>query len=296
MGMIINNFLSAASTRYLLVSLAALAIASLLTWIARKVIRYAIGKRWEDGEEDVTRLKFLRNSVSAIFFALAIAYIFTEIPSLQNLGTALFAGAGVLAAVIGFASQKAFSNIISGIFILLFRPFKVGDSVNVSGRTGVVEDITLRHTVIRDYENRRVVMPNSVISDETIVNSNLSDLRIRQMVFFGISYDSDLDKAIAIIEEEAMNHPLSYDGRSTVEINEDEPVVVVRVTSWDDSAVMLRAQVWTAGMDQGFVLKCDLLRSVKLRFDKEGIEIPFPHRTLVFKNKLETHSIAQELK
>lgn len=271
------------TTRFTILVVAAFAVATLLTLVVRKGIRYVIKKRWEDGDEDVTRLKFLGNSVSAVCYSLAVIFIFREIPALSHLGTALFAGAGVLAAVIGFASQKAFSNIVSGIFILLFRPFKVGDAVSVGGRSGVIEDITLRHTVIKDYENRRVIIPNSVISDETIVNSNINDETIRQQVFFGIGYDSDIDQAMAIIREEAINHPLSFDHRSAKERDENHPQVMIRVLSWEESSIKLRAQIWTRGMDQGFVLKCDLLKSVKERFDLEGISIPYPHRTVILK-------------
>jgi len=269
---------------YILITVLSFGIATAMTYAIRMAIRYVIKKRWEDGDEDVTRLKFLGNSVSAVFYTLALAYIFFEIPVLSHLGTAIFAGAGVVAAVIGFASQKAFSNIISGVFILLFRPFKVGDAVTVSGHSGLIEDITLRHTVIKNYENRRVIIPNNVISDQTIVNSNITDETIRQQVFFGISYESDLDRATALIQEEALNHNLSLDFRSKEEKAKGGHPVVVRVMSWDDSSVKLRAQIWTTGIDDGFVLKCDLLKSVKERFEKEGIEIPYPHRTLVMKD------------
>jgi small conductance mechanosensitive channel len=269
---------------YILITVLSFGIATAMTYAIRMAIRYVIKKRWEDGDEDVTRLKFLGNSVSAVFYTLALAYIFFEIPVLSHLGTAIFAGAGVVAAVIGFASQKAFSNIISGVFILLFRPFKVGDAVTVSGHSGLIEDITLRHTVIKNYENRRVIIPNNVISDQTIVNSNITDETIRQQVFFGISYESDLDRATALIQEEALNHHLSLDFRSKEEKAKGGHPVVVRVMSWDDSSVKLRAQIWTTGIDDGFVLKCDLLKSVKERFEKEGIEIPYPHRTLVMKD------------
>lgn len=271
--------------RYVLIGIIAFTLALILTIIVRRIIRYVIDKRWEEGKEDVTRLKFLRNSASAIFFALAIAFLFYEIPALSHVGTVIFAGAGVLAAIIGFASQKAFSNIVSGIFILLFRPFKVGDSVRVSDNAGVIEDITLRHTVIRDYENRRIIIPNSVISDDTIVNSTISDETILQQIFFGVAYGADLDKAIRIIQDEAMAHPNSFDGRSPEQKAEGAPMVVVRVMSWEDSSISLRAQVWAAGMDNAFVMKCDLLKSVKERFDEEGVEIPFPYRTVILRKE-----------
>ena len=278
--MIVRDF------HYVMISVMAFAIATVLSIVMRGLIRRVMKKRLEGGDEDITRLKFIRNSITAVFFTMAIIYIFYEIPSFRSLGTALFAGAGILAAIIGFASQKAFSNIISGIFILLFRPFKIGDLIEVSSaKSGLVEDITLRHTVLRDFENRRIVIPNSIISDETIINSNITDEKIRKHILFSISYDSDIDKAMHIIREEAEAHPLSIDGRSEREVLNNEPIVLTKVIALSDYSVDIRAWVWAMDFDQAFTVKCDLLKSVKERFEREGIEIPFPYRTLVMKDQ-----------
>ena len=151
---------------------------------------------------------------------------------------------------------------------------------------GIVEEITLRHTIIKDYENRRVLVPNSIISDDTITNSNVTDTMIRKHVQFGISYDSDVDKAISIIQEEARKHPLFVDNRTAEEKQKGITDVLVRVIGLSDFSVDLRAYVWTEGNDNGFVIMTDLLRNVKKRFDAEGIEIPFPYRTVVYKKDL----------
>ena len=152
---------------------------------------------------------------------------------------------------------------------------------------GNVEEITLRHTIIRDYENRRIVVPNSIISDEIIINSNITNEKINKFIVFGISYDSDVDKAIAIIQEEAQKHPNFIDNRTTEEKNKKVPAVMVRMINHGDFSIDLRASVWTANHDLAFALKCDLLYSVKKRFDNEGIEIPFPYRTIVYKKDIE---------
>ena len=126
--------------------------------------------------------------------------IFYFTPSLRALGTTIFAGAGIFAAIIGFASQQAFSNIIGGIFIVIFKPFRVGDLIEIGvASKGTVEDITLRHTVIRDFENKRIVIPNSAISSETILNSHLKDGRINRRIEFRVFLDTDIDRAIEII-------------------------------------------------------------------------------------------------
>ncbi len=236
---------------------------------------------------DPTDFSFIKNSVGFIIFTAAATFIFYKIPYLKSIGTALFAGAGIIAVIVGFASQKAFSNIISGVFILVFKPFRISDIIQLSdGKQGAVEEITLRHTIIRDFENRRIIIPNSIISDETIVNSNINDEKIRKHIVFSISYDSDIDKAIEIIREEAEKHPLCIDNRSDEAKAKNDPVVVVRLVQLTDFSVNLKAYVWAKTNDDAFVLNCDLLKSVKERFDKEGIEIPFPHRTIVYKKDL----------
>ena len=227
-----------------------------------------------------TNFFFLKNSISFFIYSAAIIIIFYNIPTLKSIGAALFAGAGVLAAIIGFASQKAFSNIISGIFILIFKPFRVNDIIEMpSVQKGIVEEITLRHTIIRNYENRRIIIPNSIISDETIINSSIADEKIRKFVDFGISYESSTDKSIEIIREEILKHPLYL----RKEYGDD---VVIRIIGLSDFSINIRAYVWAKNNDDAFVIACDLNDSVKKRFDKEGIEIPYPHRTIVYKKDL----------
>jgi len=262
-------------------------IAIVLSLILRKLLSAYIKNYAEKLKTDPTNFLFIKNSVGFVIYTAAIIFIFSQIPYLKSLGTALFAGAGILAVVIGFASQSALSNIISGIFILIFKPVKVSDIIEFKdGLRGTVEEITLRHILIKDFENKRIVIPNSVISDETIINSNIKDDRIRKHVVFSISYDSNIDKAMDIIRDEAQNHPLLIDNRTTEEISNNTPVVVVRVISLSDFSIDIKAYLWAAQIGDAFIMSCDLLKSVKERFDREGIEIPFPHRTIVYKKDL----------
>jgi small-conductance mechanosensitive channel len=217
---------------------------------------------------------------------VGVGFAIYTIPALRTLSVSLLAGAGILAVIIGFASQAAFSNIISGIFIVIFKPFRVGDRLKIgTDVTGVVEDITLRHTVIRNFENKRLIIPNSVISNETLENASIGDEKICRWVEIGISYDSDIDKAMKIMEQEAMKHPDYIDNRTEEEKENKEPAVRVRVLGFGDSSVNLRAWVWAKDPPAAFRLGTDLNKSIKERFDKEGIEIPFPYRTITFKEK-----------
>ena len=168
---------------------------------------------------DPTNYSFIQHAVSMMIFLAAVFFVFWNIPQLHDIGRTLFAGAGILAAIIGFASQEAFSNIISGMFIVVYKPFRVGDNIKLlsNGQAGTVEDITLRHTVIKGAENRRIVVPNSVISREQIINSSLADERIQLFLELSIKYASDHIKAMEIIKEEAVKHPLFLDGRDVTE-------------------------------------------------------------------------------
>jgi small-conductance mechanosensitive channel len=275
-------------TYYTVLIVGTILIALIISIVFRKLMNFTIKKYSKVIKSDPTNFSFLKNAIPFIVFTSALIFIFYKIPFLKSIGTALFAGAGIFAAIIGFASQKAFANIISGVFILMFKPFRVGDTVELTiGKKGVVEEITLRHTVIKDYENRRVIIPNSQISDDIIINSSISDESIRKFIEFGISYDSDVDKAIKIIQEEAEKHPFFLDNRNHEEKLKKVPAVLVKMIGHGDFSINLRAYVWTAHNDTAFALQCDLLYSVKKRFDNEGIEIPFPYRTIVYKKDIE---------
>ena len=302
LGLIINNFrinyyylclnrsiqIMKETTYYIILIAGTILIALILSIIFRKVVNLTVKKYSKIIKTDPTNFSFLKNAVPFVIFLTAAIFIFYKIPFLRSIGTALFAGAGVIAAIFAFASQKAFSNIISGVFILIFKPFRVGDIIELSNTNkGCVEEITLRHTIIRDYENRRIVVPNSFISDDIIINSNITDDNIRKFIEFGISYDSDVDKAIEIIKQEAEKHPYFIDIRTKEEIKNKVPAVVVRMISHGDFSINLRAYVWAKGNDNAFVINCDLLYIVKKRFDNEGIEIPFPYRTIVYKKDIE---------
>jgi len=241
---------------------------------------------------DPTKLKFFKNAVYFIVYLTAAIVIFKSIPSLNSLGNGLLASAGVLAAIVGLASQSAFSNIISGIFLVIFRPFSVGDRVKVGQLyVGDVEDITLRHTVIRDFENKRIVIPNTVISNETILNSSIPGEYLCVFVEMNIAlHTTDIDKAMRIMQQQAEAHPLHVDNRTPEEKKKGEPVVVVRLLQFTDSAMTLRAWVWTTDPTNAFILKCDLLKSIKQAFDKEGIEVPYPHRMVFLQNQNEIRS------
>ncbi|PQB04666.1 mechanosensitive ion channel family protein [Aureitalea marina] len=233
--------------------------------------------------EDPTKYKFIGHIGLAMIYLIGFGIAIYMIPSLRTLAQSMLAGAGIMAVVIGFAAQNAFSNIVSGVFIIIFKPFRINSRIQVKEFVGVVEDITLRHTILKNFSNQRIVVPNSVISSEFIVNSNLNDSRTTRWIEIGISYDSDIDLAKHIMMEESLNHPLRIDARTDEQIEAGELEVPVRVVQLGDFSVTLRAWVWGKDPSDAFILYCELLESIKKRFDREGIEIPYPYRTIVQK-------------
>lgn len=268
--------------------LMALFISRILVWTVNK----RIGKK---GDEDasVTGLKFLRNTIRFLIWTGAVIAIIFTIPQLKSVAVTLFAGAGILAVIIGFAAQAALGNIISGVFIVIFKPFRVGDIINVGAEyRGSVSDITLRHTVLRDFRNRRIIMPNSTISSQTVINDSIDDPSICRWIDIAIAYDADIDKAILNLRDVVESHPKCLDRRTPDELAGDDPKVNIRVVELGEYSILLRAFAWAKNAVEAFDLHTDVNYLIRHRFEEEGIEIPYPHRTLVFKGPGPTSSLS----
>jgi small conductance mechanosensitive channel len=168
--------------------------------------------------------------------------------------------------------------------MVVSRPFKVGDRIEIGkDYTGIVEDITLRHTVIRNFENKRIIMPNSKISAETIINNNLFDDRIRRYIDFSIDYSSDIDKAMQLMRDICEAHPLTIDGRLKDEIEKNFPIVEVKLIGFGESEMKLRAYVWAANPIDAFELHTELNVLIKKGFDNQNVSIPFPQRVISYR-------------
>lgn len=256
----------------------------LLVKLSSYVLKRVFHRAAQTMKMDPTNYTFLKNTINFFVVIVGMLILFNKIPELKRIGSALLAGAAIVTAAIGFAAQQAVGNIISGIFIILFKPFRVGDFVVLSdGNQGNVEDITLRHTVLRNPENKSIIVPNSTINSATIVNASFIDQPVCAFVEVGISYTANIDKAIACMQDEAMKHPLLIDHRSESDKEQGKPQVIVRVMALGDSSITLRAWVWASNSGNAFVMKCDLLKAIKERYDLEGIEIPYPYQNVLYK-------------
>lgn len=257
--------------------------AVLLSFLLRKFLNKFLNKNIEQLKVNPTNYNFLKNASSFIIFIIAIFAIVYTIPEFKDIGATLFASAGIFAAVIAFASQQAMSNIIGGIFIVIFKPFRVGDVIQVRTDFGSVEDITIRHTMLKNFQNERVIIPNSIISAEFITNRTIVDERFRRAIDIGVSYESDLDLAIKIIFEEGRKHPNYIDWRTEEDIANEARDIDVKVLEYTESGIMLRAFIWSQTAGKSFDLMSDLLYSVKKKFDENNIIIARPARYVINK-------------
>ncbi len=267
---------------YILIAIVVIGITFLVERIISFLLRRIIGRAISKTGAAPTNFIFISYLISGIVYMGGFTVIIYTVPPLRSIAASLFAGAGILAAIIGFASQQAIANVISGIFIVISKPFKVGDRVDIGvAYEGYVEDITLRHTVIRNFENRKIIIPNSIINSEYIINSSVDKDMICRHVEFNISYDSSIDKAMDIIREEAEKHPETEDHRTEEDQAMGVPKIGIRVVELGEYYVKIRAWVWAKDSPSSFHIYTDMRKSVKERFEKEGIEIPVPMRKIV---------------
>lgn len=270
---------------YLIDGIAIMAMAFVISKVMRWIIRRQLSKMDPESAES-TGLRFLKNTLRFLIWVTASFAIIFSIPQLQAVASTMFAGAGLLVAIIGFAAQTALGNIISGFFIVIFKPFRVGDIITVGSEfRGKVTDITLRHTNIRDFRNRRIIIPNSLVSSQTIVNENIADSRICRWVEFRIPLDADLDLAIDVIRREAENHPLSLDQRSAEETAAKKPKVAVKVTQLGEYFAEVTAFVWAAGPSEAWDLNTELNLSTKKALHHAGIDLAVPLRKVIFNDQ-----------
>lgn len=180
----------------------------------------------------------------------------------------LLAMIGAAGLVVGLALQGTLSNFASGIMILVNRPYDVGDAISAGGVAGKVEAMNLVSTTILTFDNQAMVVPNNQIWNGVITNITGRSTR-RVDLMFGIGYGDDVAKAMSVLEETVKAHPKVL----------QDPAPVVRVHELGDNSVNLIARPWSQTGDYWDVY-WDLLRDVKARFDREGINIPYPQRDL----------------
>lgn len=212
-------------------------------------------------ELDETVGVMIRRVVSASIYILGLMLIILQIPQLHSLATVMLASAGLAGLAIGYAAKDSLANFTSGIFIAIFRPFRVGDWVDFRKDYGVIEDLTLRHTVILTEDHRRIVVPNNIMGNEPIINWTIKEPVITWYVDFDLAQASDISEAREIILQEARKHPHVLKDR----------MIKVLVTESRYSELNLKLYIDIPEREMASDIASDIREAVKKRFEAEGI-------------------------
>jgi len=250
-----------------LIVLAVMLLSAVIAKIATVNIRRALADKIERDQLELV-IKVVRWGI--ILLALIVV---SPILGL-NLSGLLVAG-GIAGIVIGFASQSVVSNLVSGLFLMIEKPVRLGDQVEIEGISGFIEDIRIMSTIVRTYDGLYVRIPNEKVFTSNIVN--LSGNVARRFEYkIGISYKDDAEKVAEIIRNVVEKHPFV--------LKNPEPQIFVE--EFGDNAVILSVRVWSP-TSEWFSVRMELLTEIKKALEEEGIEIPFPQRVVWFANELE---------
>ncbi len=249
-----------------------------LTWLALRVMRKMLEqlrKRMQEDVDDLERVKRL-NTLERVFryVATVIIILVASMLVLSELGISIapiLATAGVLGIAIGFGAQSLVKDYFTGFFLLLENQVRVGDVVEVSGKGGLVEEMTLRYIRLRDYEGSVHYVPNGTVDTVT----NRSRGFAYAVIDVGVAYREDIDVVYDVMREVASE--LRVDPELSSRIVDD--IEIAGVDNWADSAVVIRCRFKVMPLEQWGVRRAYLYR-LKKAFDAAGIEIPYPHLTV----------------
>lgn len=243
-------------------------------WIAKWMEKFVYEKDPLQASEAKKRAHTLGNILRHAF--LIIITFVAVLMILGELGIQLgplLATAGIGALAIGFGAQGLVKDLISGFFIILENQYRIGDVIEVAGVSGLVESVSLRKTVLRDLQGKVHTIPNGEIK----VASNFSKEWSRSVLDLGISYRDDIDQIVDLLIQIGKEMKSEEPYKSAIL----EPLQVLGVEKFDESQMVIRMMVKTAPLKQWDVGR-ELRRRIKIRFDEKGIQLPFPHRVLIW--------------
>src|SRR5574344_1685714 len=219
---------------------------------------------------DETLVKFLENIV---YYALITVVIIAALNKLGIATTSFLAILGAAGLAIGLALKDSLGNFASGVMIVIFKPFKVGDSVIAGGVTGTVTEVTIFNTVFLTADNQKIIVPNSSITSGSITNVNANNTR-RVDIVVAISYEDSIKNAKDVLTNIINSNPKVLKDKG----------FGISVTDLAETSVKLGVNVWAKSSDYGS-LKAELLESIKVTFDEFGISIPYPKQDVYHYNK-----------
>ncbi len=239
----------------------------LLGQLLRVIVQRALARDKHD-HFDRMGVKFFAKLLRYCVYVVAVVAYAHFVPALSGLGAASLTSISVITIVVGLAAQNTLGNLVAGISLLLYRPFKLGDRLQVLAPTGVeigtVENLTLGYTLLKTDDNRRVVVPNSLMASQTSINLTGDDPRILCSVPISLGYGADIDQARGILLSLAAKHP------------KVQAISGCPLTQLGGSGLILTLDVWCADALTAITLKSDLLEQATKRFAASGISVSLP--------------------
>lgn len=260
--------------------IADLPLLNILTFIFIILVAFSIGKiislNIRRGLKDKIQTTTLKTLEKSVYYTSIILGFIIALPQMGISLSGLLVAGGIMGIVLGFASQTVVSNLISGLFLLIERPIEIGDGINIEGTSGIVKDIKILSTTIRNYDGIYVRLPNDKVFNSTIQNYDAHGAR-RFTYNVGIRYRDDAEKAMKIIMSLLDEHPFVL----------KEPSSEIFVEELGDSSVNLSIRIWAPSVAWYSIYK-ELLWKIKVTLEENGIQIPFPQRVIWMKDDTKT--------
>lgn len=251
-----------------------------MAWLLGRALRLSVQRLLEHDKHarvDLMAVRFLAKLARYCVYGFAFVAYAHFVPALSALGAASLTSISVITVIVGLAAQNTLGNLVAGISLLLYRPFKLGDRLQMLAPTGLetatVESLTLGYTLLRTDDNRHVVVPNNVMASQTTINLTTSDPRVVCSVPISIGYEADIDKARAILLDLGGKHPKATQ------------VCGCPLTQLAATGVVLSLDLWCADAFTAIALKCDLLEQAKKRFALLGIGLPQAQTIVLLKDQ-----------
>lgn len=231
-------------------------------------------------KSDKIHMRFLGYLFNLVIVMVITGNVLEELYPKLEFNSLFLKGSALIVAIVGFAAQTAISDLICGFLISFNKPFEIGDRIVVEGiQPGIVEDITLRHTVIRIYDGLRIVIPNSVLNTKTVINTSFhNDSRRGIHLKFSVSYDSDVAKAMDVIRDCVVASPYTLSVETNGITEDSGPVYFLE---YGDSDIVLETTIWVTRDTNSYTAITDVNMRVNDAFNEYGIEIPYPYMNIV---------------
>ena len=237
-------------------------------------------------KSDKIHVRFLGKLMYLLVIIACLVNIFEFLDPTMNVYSIFLKGSALVVAIVGFAAQPAISDLICGFLISMNKPFEIGDRIIIEGMDpGIVEDITLRHTIIQIYDDLKVIVPNSELNSKTVINTSYRKDRRGIHLTYSVSYDTDVPLAMEVIRDCVAESPYTLSVETNGIKEDSSPVYFLKFA---ESALILETTIWVTRGTNSYIATTDINMRVNRAFNEHGIEIPYNFLNVVERERTES--------